>query len=122
VLTVRVYPGSAETTLYEDHGEGLAYTHGEYRWVYYTAQWETHAIFSLTRRKAGAFAPAYGRTRVEVVGLGEEPEDVRLDRHGAPLWYYDEGVLELTADDDFGRIEVWMEGSPTTPTRKRNKV
>ncbi|MDX2140478.1 MAG: glycoside hydrolase family 31 protein [Chloroflexota bacterium] len=118
-LLLRVYPGNAETTLYEDHGEGRAYMHGEYRWMYYTCLWEDDATFTISRRKAGVYAPTYKRVKVEVVGLTEEPEDIRMDRQHAPLWFYDSGQLEISADDDFGRIEVWMHSTPTTPTRKR---
>jgi alpha-glucosidase len=118
-VLLRVYPGNAETTLYEDHGEGTAYKHGEYRWMYYTCLWEDDATFIISRRKAGVYAPPYRRLKVEVVGLSEEPEDIRMDRQHAPLWFYDSGQLEISADDDFGRIEVWMHSTPTTPTRKR---
>jgi alpha-glucosidase len=121
-LTLRVYPGDGETTLYEDHGEGTAYEHGEYRWMYYTAAWENSSLFSLTRRLAGKFMPPYATTRLEIIGLGEQPQELRLDRHGAPLWYYDEGMVEVAADDTFGRLEVWMAGSPTSPTRKRRAL
>ncbi len=119
---VRIYPGSGETTLYEDHGEGLAYIHGEYRWVYYSCQWDQETRFSVSRRKAGTFIPAVLKSQIEIVGLPAEPSEVRLDRQGAPVWYYDDGILELVADDDFARIEVDFKAGSKTPTRRRGDL
>jgi alpha-glucosidase len=119
---VRVYPGDSETTTYDDPGEGFSHLNGDYRWVYYTCHWESNRCFVLQRRRTGGFYPSDKRLRFEVVGLGEPPEEVRLDRHGAPLWYYDQDRLEIVADDEAGRVEVWLEGSPTAPTRKRRAL
>lgn len=119
---VRIYPGNGESTTFDDAGEGFSYLHGDYRWVYYTCNWETNVLFILNRRRAGGFFPSEKRLSIEIVGLGEAPDEVRLDRHGAPLWFFDDGVVEIAADDEAGRIEVWLEGSPTSPTRKRKPL
>jgi hypothetical protein len=31
---------------------------------------------------------------------------VRIDRRGAPLWFYDDDLLEVTTDDQFMRMEI----------------
>lgn len=119
---IRIYPGNSDSTAYDDPGEGFSYLHGDYRWVYYTCAWETNQCFVVNRRRTGGFFPSDKRMRIEVVGLNEAPDEVRLDRHGAPLWYFDERILEVAADDETGRIEVWLDGSPTSPTRRRRAL
>ncbi len=119
---LRVYAGSSDSTSYDDAGEGYSYLHGDYRWVYHTCRWETNRNFVVTRRRTGGFFPSDKRLRIEVVGLGETPDEVRLDRYGAPLWYFDQGVLEVVADDEVARVEAWLAGSPTSPTRKRRAL
>ena len=103
-LTLRVYPGAGETVLYEDAGEGMAYLDGAYRWVYFTCDWQDDTL-TLDRRVAGRYEPPYSGIRLEIVGFDEEPAEVRVDRKGAPLWYYDDELLELSLSD-FRRVEV----------------
>jgi alpha-glucosidase len=113
-LTLRVYPGDFETVLYEDSGEGLDYERGDYRWIYITAGWED-SRFVINRRTAGRYTPPYKMIRLEVVGFDEEPTEVRVDRQGAPLWFYDDGLLELTIDN-FSRIEILRKILPSDRT------
>lgn len=113
-LLLRCYPGTHETVLYEDRCEGMDYQKGEYRWVYITTGWQDDNTFTIERRVAGSFSPDYTAMKLEVVGLDDEPASVRLERQGAPLWFYDEGVLELTVPT-FQRIEVTRK--PTTTER-----
>jgi alpha-glucosidase len=112
-LLLRCYPGEHETVLYEDRGEGLGYQQGEYRWVYITTEWQDDTLV-IERRAAGSYTPDYTAVRLEVVGLDDEPASVRLERQGAPLWFYDAGVLDLTVPT-FQRIEVTRK--PTTTDR-----
>ncbi|HEX2908709.1 MAG TPA: TIM-barrel domain-containing protein, partial [Phototrophicaceae bacterium] len=114
-LVYRVYPGDSETVLYEDDGEGLAYEKGEYRWVYATCRWDESKLF-IDRRVAGRYQPAYKSLRLEVVGLDEEPMQVRVDRQGAPLWYFDDDILEVTLRDDFQRVEIIGKPQPDDRT------
>jgi alpha-glucosidase len=114
-LLLRVYPGEGETVLYEDSGEGLAYEKGDYRWVYMTCNWDEDGKFVINRRSAGQYAPSYNRMRVEVVGLDEEPLNVRVDRQGAPLWFFDDGLLEVSIDT-FQRIEIRRRALPSDKT------
>ncbi len=119
-ITVRIYPGNGETALYEDHGEGTAYRHGEYRWLYFTCEWDTDMRFAVRFRVAGTnFFQTYRRMLIEIVGINTEPVEVRLDRQGAPVWYYDKGRLEVLTDGNFSRIEVEFHADPQSVTRKR---
>lgn len=104
-LLLRCYPGAHETVLYEDRGEGIDYQQGNYRWVYITTGWKDNT-FVVERRTAGRYAPSYSGVKLEVVGLDEEPASVKLDRQGAPLWFFDGGMLELTVPSTFQRLEV----------------
>lgn len=113
-LVLRVFPGNHETTLYEDEGEGPAYQNGVYRWVYITAHEEDDDII-LNRRTAGNYEPPYQTTSLEVVGLTEEPLKVRVDRQGAPLWFFDDGLLEITVDS-FRDVVITRKSSSSDPT------
>jgi len=53
-----------------------------------------------------------------VVGFDEEPQQIRVDRQGAPLWFYDDGLLELTIDS-FNRVEITRKPLPTDKTIMR---
>jgi alpha-glucosidase len=92
---LRVYAGSGETTLYEDAGEGLDYQHGSYRWSYLTCRFLPSGQFAVEWRRAGQYQPPYKQIRVEVVGISGEPESVVLDGQAAPIWYYEDGMVEF---------------------------
>jgi hypothetical protein len=81
-----------------------------------TCEWDEDVRFVINRRTAGRFDPIDKTLRLEVVGLSAEPSEVRVDRQGAPLWYFDNNVLEMTADDSFRRIEITRPSVPTDPT------
>lgn len=119
-LDLHVFPGSAENVYYEDRGEGRDFETGDYRWVYMTCLWEGgDARFVITRRMAGRYEPPYKRIRVEVVGLPNEPVEVKLDRQRAPVWYYDRGVLEVNAEETVNRIEITRRVLPHDATLQR---
>lgn len=113
-LVYRVYPGDAETVLYEDRGEGPEYEKGDYRWIYTTCSWD-ESKFVINRRVAGRYAQPYKNVKLEVVGFDEEPAKVKVDRQGAPLWFYDDGLIELTIND-FQRCEITRPALPTDRT------
>lgn len=113
-LTMRVYPGQHETILYEDQGEGLEYERGQYRWIYITTLWDEDT-FIIKRRVAGSFEPPYQSIRLEIVGFDEEPAGVRVDRQGAPLWFFDDDLLELKVGD-FKEVEVTRKSSTADKT------
>jgi alpha-glucosidase len=117
-LTLRFYPGSYETVLYEDAGEGQGYQQGQYRWVYITATEDDEKLV-INRRSAGSFEPAYKAISLEIVGLRDEPHGIRVDRQGAPVWFYDEDLLEVQVDS-FSTFEIAFKPTSsdrTLPTR-----
>jgi alpha-glucosidase len=114
VLTLRIYPGEAESILYEDKGEGLEYEQGQYRWIYITSRWDDDTLI-INRRVAGSFEPSYKSVRMEIVGFEEEPSDVRVDRQGAPLWFFDDDVLELKVGE-FKQVEVTRKSTTADKT------
>ena len=116
-LIYRVYPGDFETVQYEDRGEGLDYEQGDYRWIYITCGWDDSKLI-INRRIAGRYEPSYKSLKLEVVGFDEEPQQIRVDRQGAPLWFYDDGLLELTIDA-FKRVEITRKPLPTDKTIMR---
>jgi alpha-glucosidase len=116
-LTYRIYPGDFESVQYEDKGEGLDYENGDYRWIYITCGWDDSKLV-INRRIAGRYEPTYKMLKLEVVGFDEEPQNIRVDRQGAPLWFYDDGLLELTIDN-FQRIEITRKPLPSDKTIMR---
>lgn len=92
---LRIYAGSSDTALYEDAGEGLAYQQGAFRWSFFTCRFTPAGEFTIGWQRVGSYEPPYPRTRVEVAGISAEPEAVRLDEQGAPVWYYENGVVEF---------------------------
>jgi alpha-glucosidase len=107
-LLLRVYVGEAETSFYEDEGEGFAYQQGDYRWLYFACHVAPSGSVTLSWRRAGAYRTAYLRYRFEVYGIRDEPESVYLDDSAAPLWYYEKGTVEFTATQPFERAQIEM--------------
>ncbi len=105
-LRLKVYAGNGEVTLYEDAGEGTAYQRGEYRWLYFTCTTQPDGGLTLTWRRAGQYVPTYQRVRVEVYGIRAEPQSVLLDGQSAPLWYFENGVVEFTANKPFDMVKI----------------
>ncbi|WP_119071724.1 glycoside hydrolase family 31 protein [Aggregatilinea lenta] len=96
-LLLRVFAGTGESVLYEDAGEGMAYRDGETRWSTFTTSFRPSGEFVIEWHRSGAYQPSYERVRVEVVGISGEPERVELDGGMAPVWYFNEGVVEFVA-------------------------
>jgi alpha-glucosidase len=121
---LRVYAGSGETTIYEDAGEGLGYQHGDYRWSYFTCKFLPSGQFAIEWRRAGQYQPPYQQVRVEVVGISGEPESVALDGQSAPIWYYEDGIVEYIVKPFaetrvIGRSHTSSEAQQTIPRRPR---
>ncbi|MCA0453095.1 MAG: hypothetical protein LCI00_03885 [Chloroflexi bacterium] len=104
ILVYRIYPGELETVLYEDTNTMMGQTEVDYRWIYITCGWDD-GKFNINRRIAGQYIPPYTKIRVEIVDLPGEPTSINIDRRPAPVWYFDNGILEFTCDD-FSRIEL----------------
>lgn len=107
-LLLRVYAGEAESSCYEDEGEGFAYQQDDYRWLHFTCHVAPSGNVALSWRRVGAYRSAYLRYRFEVYGILDEPESVYLDDSAAPLWYYEKGVVEFTATQPFERARIEM--------------
>jgi len=105
-LHLRVYAGNGEVTLYEDAGEGLDYLNGAYRWLYFTCKALQGGGLSIDWRRAGKYKPLYEGARCEVYGITVEPRTVELDRRPAPLWYFEKGVVEFTANTPFENATI----------------
>jgi alpha-glucosidase len=105
-LHLRVYGGNGEVTLYEDAGEGMGYAGGDYRWLYFTVKMLATGGMSIDWRRAGRYKPPYDGVRCEVYGLGIEPKAVQLDGQAAPLWYFEKGVVEFTANKPFDNARI----------------
>lgn len=116
-LVYRVYPGEFETVLYEDDGHSLNYLEGDYRWIYIASGWEENR-FVIKRRVAGRYTPAYKNIKLEVIGFDQEPSHILVDRQGAPLWFYDDGLLELNMTS-FETVEITRKSLPTDDTVSR---
>jgi alpha-glucosidase len=115
---LKVYSGNGEVTLYEDAGEGLEYINGVYRWLYFTCKILPDGGFSLDWRRAGKYNPPYERVRCEVYGIQIEPKEVQLDGTSAPLWYFEKGVVEFTANKPFENAKI-IDASPNNDEGSR---
>ncbi len=105
-LRLRVFAGQGEVTIYEDAGEGLTYQNGDYRWLYFTCRALPNGGLTIDWRRAGTYQPPYERVRVEVFGIKVEPGSVLLDGKAAPLWYFEKGVVEFTANKPFDSARI----------------
>lgn len=105
-LVYRIYPGNLESVQYEDDVEVPDKERSDYRWIYSTCGWEDDTLI-IKRRIAGQYLPTYKQIRIEIVGLAHEPHSISIDRRPAPLWYFDDGIVEFTTDT-FQLIEIKM--------------
>jgi alpha-glucosidase len=105
-LKLRVYPGSAESTVYEDAGEGLGYQHGDYRWMYFTTRPLQTGGFKVDWRRAGKYDPGYANLKIEIIGLSESPSAIELNDRAAPVWYYENGMVEMALKKPFDTLRI----------------
>lgn len=113
-ITMRVYAGEGTTQLYEDEGEGFAYQTGNARWLDFNLEWVNNRL-KVQKQVRGKYEPTYTQVRLEIIGFDEEPLSVRVNRQGAPVWYYEDGLVELTVSD-FELLEVTRNIGPTDET------
>lgn len=91
------YLGNRETIIYEDSGEGLDYQDGDFCWWYFTCEMLPQNQYVFKSHVAGNYQPTYKQIRLEFVGIPSEPEMVLVDDDLAPVWYYDNGTVEVLA-------------------------
>jgi hypothetical protein len=83
----------------------MDYQRGDYRWSYFTCKFLPSGQFAIEWRRAGHYQPPYKQIRVEVVGISGEPESVVMDGQAAPIWYYEDGVVEFIVQP-FGEARI----------------
>ncbi len=105
-LRLKAFSGDGEVTLYEDAGEGLSYRRGDYRWLYFTCALQPDGELRLTWRRAGQYRPTYRNVRVEIYGIPGRPQNVLLDGQAAPLWYFENGIVEFTVPPPFDVVRI----------------
>ncbi|MBZ0308979.1 MAG: glycoside hydrolase family 31 protein [Anaerolineae bacterium] len=123
-LTIRVYAGPGETTLYEDSGTGSQYLEGEYRYSYFTCGFLPGGRFGISWRTAGRYKPPYEAVRVRIVGVPGEPNDILIDEKPAPVWFFEHGVLEVLSPSfrELALIGRRAEGPTSAQTAVRRPV
>ena len=94
-LQLSVFAGPGESAFYEDAGEGIGYLSGQYRWSYLTCLSMPGGAFAINRRVAGQYTPSYTNIRLNVIGLPNEPETVKVDGLPAPIWFFEKGMVEI---------------------------
>ena len=70
-LTLRIWPGNGEFTLYEDDGNSFEYKTGGWSTTTYRVKPEKENIIVEIGARQGQFSPASREVIVEVVGMGE---------------------------------------------------
>ncbi|MEM6528462.1 MAG: hypothetical protein AAF653_09210 [Chloroflexota bacterium] len=71
--------------------------------------------FLINRKVAEGYEPEFEALRLEIEGLGQEPLDVRVDDAAAPVWYYENDVVELRVDG-FKTIAITVATGPSDET------
>ena len=113
-LQMRVYRGELDMTLYEDAGDGYAYQNGDCRWIHLDAT-QAGIRFTLSREVIGKYEPPYSKLHLEIIGFDEEPHDVNVDGQGAPVWYYENGLIDLRVGE-FETLSVTSQIGPSDRT------
>ena len=113
-LKIRVYRGELNMDLYEDAGEGYAYQDGDCRWIRFEAA-QAGIQFTLSREIVGDYEPPYSKLHLEIIGFDEEPHEVSIDGQGAPVWYYENGLIDLRVGE-FQTLTVTSQIGPSDKT------
>ncbi|MEL7234068.1 MAG: hypothetical protein AAGK74_06210, partial [Chloroflexota bacterium] len=71
--------------------------------------------FLIHRQLTDGYEPEFAAIRLEITGLGQEPLDVRVDDAAAPVWYYENDVVELRVDA-FKTIAITVTTGPSDET------
>jgi alpha-glucosidase len=121
-LRLKVFNGDADTTIYEDAGEGLDYQQGLYRWSYFTCKRTSDGSLNISWRRAGKYTPNYQKVRCEVLGFDHDPEAVQIDNRVAPLWYYERRVIEFSATKPFDSVKIVAKATPPDATLMRSPL
>lgn len=106
-LELHVWPGSGRVTslLYEDAGDGYAYTHGDYRLTTFTTSTTTGGSIDIALSRSGRYRGA--RTFAVTLHATGRPRSARADGRAIPMRY--DGTLHtvtFTVPATINRIEV----------------
>ncbi|MEC4892628.1 MAG: glycoside hydrolase family 31 protein [Oscillatoria sp. PMC 1051.18] len=71
-LTLRVYPGAGEFTLYEDDGDSFEYQQGAFCQTTYRVREESKEVIFEVEKRIGNWLPPKREVIVELVGIGEK--------------------------------------------------
>lgn len=104
-LQLLAFAGIGETTLYEDAGDGLSYKNGDYRYSYFSTKFLPGGQFAVEWRRAGKYQPAYKKVRLELVGISGDPEMVYVDDQAAPLWFFENSMVEVLSSP-FSQVRI----------------
>ena len=69
VLTLHIFPGDGETTLYEDDGQSMDYQRGRFRVTHFSAHLDSNLLV-LQRQTTGVFDPGYKHIELLIHGVG----------------------------------------------------
>ena len=96
-LTLRVYPGTGESLLYEDDGRSLAYRAGDSRLTRFAVRGDLTWV-DVAVRAQGAYASPRTRLRWEVIGLAGAPDTVEVDGQEISGWQWDAASRVLAVE------------------------
>jgi alpha-glucosidase len=97
-LTLDIYPGDGEFTLYEDDGHTFAYQRGQFCTTHYALHRDGTDLILTVGKRAGEYVPAQRRLTIHVKGLD--------------TWTSD-GATEF-ADDGAERVVRFRQGMPSS--------
>jgi alpha-glucosidase len=105
LLTLDVYPGSGEFTLYEDDGISFDYAQGQFCTTTYQVRQADGALQVAGGARSGAYRPAPRQLRLRIHGVGAQASagsaaDYDPDRH----------ILTLTREDDGAAFSLAIPG------------
>ena len=97
LLTLLLYTaeGSAETSFYEDAGDGFDYQNGQYARRAVLCEVRDGAIAVRLQEREGSFVPERESVNVKLMGVNTLPESVTVDGDAAD-WEYDEAEGGIT--------------------------
>jgi hypothetical protein len=102
VLRLRVIAEAGELVEYISSNESLHKIDQQHAKMY--TEWE-YNLFVIHRQVEPDYEPEFTSIRVEIVGFEDEPLSVKVDDMAAPVWYYENNVVELRVDS-FAKIQV----------------
>jgi alpha-glucosidase len=104
-LHLHIYPGDAESWLYEDDGHSLAYQAGEYHLTCFSCA-STAGCLTVERDVEGPFDPGYDRFEVTVHGLEAAPQQGLVDGQPVALAFDAETGTARLSVGPWSRLEI----------------